>query len=252
MMGYVEEELPAHSVIERVVQLLGHCAAEGPVSLGVLARRCRMPKSTVHRIVAELCAHGMVTRTGTGYGLGARLVEWARRSDTDLPCDVLVGLVPHLLALYEATPGVVSLGVLRGCDVRCLEMYYRSRDLPVVRRLRTRVPAYCSALGKVLLAYEPDGLSRYADLPGGTEWTVTRSEEMSRQLAVIRASGVAVVWQEQYAGLVAVAAAVARGGSPPLAAIAVTGPATGFDLGRAERQVRIAACAASRAIRLSC
>jgi IclR family acetate operon transcriptional repressor len=87
------------------------------------------------------------------------------------------------------------------------------------------VPLHCSALGKVLLAYDA------AELPPGrlarrTARTLTSREAVAADLAQVRRRGYAVTYEELEPGLVAVAAPVYRDGAAIVAALSVSGPAS--------------------------
>jgi len=87
------------------------------------------------------------------------------------------------------------------------------------------VPLHCSALGKVLLAYEA------AELPPGrlarrTSRTLTSREALTADLAEVRRRGYAVTSEELEPGLAAVAAPVFRDGAAVVAALSVSGPST--------------------------
>jgi DNA-binding IclR family transcriptional regulator len=178
----------------------------GPIKLSDIARRTRLPKSTVHRLLAVLEMHSGVRRVGVGYVLGDMTRQFSAGGDSPHHTALRQVLMPHVAELYEATRLPTSLAVLDELTVVCLvTLYPRSLASPVLRSPE-RIPVHRTALGKVLLAYSPVGPQRPPD----------------PELARIRTSGIAFNPQEHIAGMAGIAAPVVDPSG--LAAIAVAGP----------------------------
>jgi DNA-binding IclR family transcriptional regulator len=112
------------------------------------------------------------------------------------------------------------------------------------------IPAYCSALGRAILAYSPaERLDVVIDagMPRRTPRTITTGVALRRELAAIPDRGWAVDREEGNVGVSCVAAPIFGPAGTVVSAVSVTGPSA---LVRAERvgpAVRLAASAASRA-----
>jgi DNA-binding IclR family transcriptional regulator len=114
------------------------------------------------------------------------------------------------------------------------------------------MPAYCTGVGKVLLAFGPP--ERLADVVAAglvrrTPRTVIAPGLLADELARIREQGTAVEHEESTVGIACVAAPVMDGGSHAVAAISITGWANRLDTGRLGPAVRTAALGLSRVLR---
>jgi DNA-binding IclR family transcriptional regulator len=88
-----------------------------------------------------------------------------------------------------------------------------------------RAPAYCTALGKAMLAFEDrqSQKSALASMPRRTEFTIIEPRAMEAALDGARQTGVAYDREEAYAGLGCIASPI-RGTGRAIGAVSVTGP----------------------------
>ena len=169
---------------------------------GVLAWRCprspaapRLPLTTTHRLLAELCAEGALEREADGtYRIGLRLWEIASLAPRGVP--LREAALPFLEDLYEVTHENAQLGVREGRDVVYIERIAGRRAVGVLTRVGGRFPLHASGIGLVLLAHAPDRVRR-AVLEGPlqrfTPYTVTDPARLERILSQVRRDGVAIV-----------------------------------------------------------
>ena len=185
------------SVLGRVDCIIGAFdRADGALTLHELTERTGLPKSTVHRMVDQLIGIGWIEREVSGYRIGMRLFEIgglaSRRSRlSDLA-------YPHLHSLSVATGLAVQMAILDGVDVVYLERIpMRGFRLPT--RQGGRQPAYCTALGKAMLAFDEETAAEVLaqELPGRTTRTLTtprgaadRARADRRERAGLRPPGV--------------------------------------------------------------
>src|SRR6266545_3867159 len=164
---------------------------ETVLTLNDLSRRAGLSKSTVHRLVEQLRSLGWLERDHqNGYRIGMRLFELGGLAlehnhlrDTAFP---------HLYALAAKTGLAVQLGVLDRGEVVYLErVLIGGYRLPT--RLGGRMPAYCTALGKAMLAFDPAATEVVlaSDLPRRTAFTITVPTELRSNLEQAHASGIA-------------------------------------------------------------
>ncbi|MCP9972586.1 IclR family transcriptional regulator [Actinomadura madurae] len=139
--------------------------------------------------------------------------------------------LPFLEDLYEATHENIHLAVLDGTDTLFLEKVTGRRSMPIVSRVGGRLPAYCTATGKLFLALGPPlrlervlaaGLVRY------TPHTIIMPGLLQRELARTADRGYAVNREESEAGVSAVAAPVLDHRRHVIAAISITGNVCGW------------------------
>jgi DNA-binding IclR family transcriptional regulator len=220
------------------------------VSLSELARRTRVPKSTVHRILGVLESHHAVERQRGGYRLGPTCLALGNSATTS---DDLLRrtLMPHLVGLFAVLGEAVSLAVLREDQVFYLETLYNASHQHLIQRTEQHAPAHATAAGKLLLAHTPSLAARYGvDVPlvGLTSNTITTFGQFAAELARIRHAGLAISREEYVSGLVGVATAVVGPGGVPIAALTVSGPRHAMDLPTVVEPLRQTAQTASISI----
>ncbi|MGW1026023.1 IclR family transcriptional regulator [Streptomyces sp. NPDC002577] len=235
---------PPKSVLARGVALLRACGDAGDeLALTELAERTGLPKPTAHRMLGELVRLGLVERVPDGrYRLGLSLFVLGQSAPGARA--LRDAALPYLSDLYEATHENVHLAVPDGSDTLFLEKLTGRHATPIVSRTGGRLPAHCTATGKVFLAHEP--LPPPGTLARLTPRTMVLPGQLAQDLARTRARGYGVNREEAEVGISAVAAPVYAGGpgSRPVAAISVTGGTRRLDVDR----VCAAVCAAARAL----
>ncbi|MGO0123227.1 IclR family transcriptional regulator [Desulfothermobacter acidiphilus] len=236
-----KEKHGVHSV-ERALAIL-EALGTNPKGLGVtrLAKELDLHKSTVHRLLATLVRYGFAEQDENSecYRLGMRLVALGLNylHQLDFRCEVL----PYLKELAELTGETTQMGVLEGDEVFFLERYQSPEAITV--NLGLKAPAYCSAEGKLLLAYlPPERLREYLqrqELKPFTLNTLSNPEQLLLHLEKIRAQGYALSAEELADGLRGVAAPVFDAQGRVVAAIGVAGPVNRLTLERIHRLVNI-------------
>lgn len=225
------------SVLGRVDCIIGAFDDVNRVlTLNELTQRTELPKSTVHRMVEQLRRIGWLEREVSGYRVGMRLFEvGGLASRRNQLCE---SAYVHLHTLSTATGFAVQLAILDGTDVVYLERIPMGGfQLPT--REGGRMPAYCTALGKAMLAFDPEATADAMTqrLPRRTSRTLVSADALSADLERIRSTGLAFDQQESYDGLACVAAPVRNAGRA-IAAVSVTGPVSRIDLHAVAPHVR--------------
>jgi DNA-binding IclR family transcriptional regulator len=216
--------------VTRVAAVLEALAESGGGrSLGALATRTGLPKTTVHRICGALEKVGYVRvdpETGRR-SLGPALMRLAVIGRRDLRGV----LEPYLERLSRDLNETVDLAVLDDWRVLFVAQHPApQRELMAIARVGAHFPAYSMASGKVLLAQlTPDELRRRLPPrleapPGGVR--VSR-QTLLRELEDVRASGLGYEREELRPGICAVAVAV-RDADGRMASIAVPMPSSRF------------------------
>jgi len=218
---------PRIQSVDRAFRLLGELAAAPMGSrLDDLATRTGLSVATTHRVLATLVANGAAIRTGgDGYRVGMRVHELAA---TVSPEALLVAAAaPELRRLSSACSLIVQVGVLSpDLMVTYVAKHQPSRGPKLATRIGSQLEAYCSGLGKVLLAALPaEPLQAYlAEAPfvALTPNTVTDPARLADDLVTIAAQGFAIDDCEIYDRLRCVAVPVGRPGRT-IAAISCSG-----------------------------
>jgi DNA-binding IclR family transcriptional regulator len=240
------------SLLSRAAAIVGAFDERDPVlSLVELSRRTGLPKSTVHRIVAELVTLRVLERqaSGDGYRLGMWLFE---RGELVPEHRSLSGAaLPVMEDLREATRQRIHLAVLDGVDVVYVEIL-GTGGLEVVSRTGGRLPAHATGVGKAILAYSPAATVQAridAGLPRLTPRTISTSGGLVRELRKIRSVGMALDLEEAQLGVSCVAAPVFGADHKVAAGLSVTGVTGSVDPGTLGPAVRTAAFTLSRVLR---
>lgn len=197
-------------------------------SLAELCSTLGLHKSTVHRLMMVLESHRLVSKNPeTGrYRLGLRLFEFGSKAIATL--DLREHSRPYLTRLLQETQETVHLCVLDFEDVVYLEKMEPERSVRMASRVGRRHPAYCTAVGKAMMAELPESeleeILEQTELKPITPRTITSAEVLKKELKLIRGRGYAVDDEEIEEGVRCVAAAVRDHSGRTVAAVSVSGP----------------------------
>jgi IclR family pca regulon transcriptional regulator len=218
--------------LERGLAVLGCFTPEHPV-LGItaIADKLGMSKSTTHRYASTLVALGYLEQgpASPKYHLGLRA------ADLGLSALNSMGLREHahshLEELRRRSSYTVNLAVLEGSEIRLLDCVrsVRSEQAKIDLELRpgSTLPAYCTAIGKLLLAHLPvdeqrERIAAIAAITKRTPNTITSKRALREELARIREADLAVDDEELALELRAIAAPVRDEAREVRAAIDIT------------------------------
>jgi IclR family transcriptional regulator, KDG regulon repressor len=240
------------AAVDKAISLLISFGDQTASGLGVseLARRADLSKSTAFRVLGMLVRNGVVERVGSSYRLGARLHDLGTAVYSTEHEKIHEVLTPYLADLYEMTHQTVHLAALHGVEVVYLAKLFGHRRVPSPSRVGGRVPAHCTALGKVLMAYSPDAFDEMLASPLDklTSRSLTDVDALSAQLMRIRREGIAFDDQEAADGLSCVAVPLLGAGGRPVAAMSLSGPSAEYDPRTQVSTIRRVAHAASQAL----
>ncbi|HET7326467.1 MAG TPA: IclR family transcriptional regulator [Nocardioidaceae bacterium] len=210
--------------IDRAAELLSLVVrADGPISFTELVDKTGLARSTVSRLLQALERNGMLERTHDGlFRGGALFTHYANRHDRVE--SLAAAAQPMLERIAEETDETVNLGVPRGDTVVHAAQIDSTFILGATSWIDVEVPPHCSALGKVMYAFDALKLPR-EPLEIRTAATVQNLSALKRQLKAVRQQGYAVTCGEFEEGLDALAAPVRGSNGRVLAAIGVSGPA---------------------------
>lgn len=217
---------PGASVLGRAIGLLRAIGEDDDaVTLAELGRRTGLPRSTVHRLVGELLALGLLDKApGGAVLLGAALWELGERSPLSLR--LRERALPHLQTLYEATGENVQLAVLSGSEALYVARVTGTTSIPTITRMGGRLPLHTTGVGKALLAAQSAAwLADFFRTPLSREtaFSITDEARLRADLEQIRSRGYATTHQEMTLGNVSIAATLPPvAGIPPAAVGVVT------------------------------
>ncbi len=211
------------SVAERLLDLL-ECLSSAPLTVKEISERSGIPLSTVHRLIRPLVSRKYLLRQGRGgYSLG--LASAALSSRVDLDAIITSTTRPIIADLARTCRRTAHLGVFRGNLVRYLVKVDSGYSHPPSREM-TELEAYCTAIGKVLLAQlSPDQLDDYlapGDFISLTENTISQPDCLRKAIETVRHQGWAIDRGEMYPELRCLAVPIEDRTGRVMAAISVT------------------------------
>src|SRR5664279_138357 len=211
------------SVTSKVVAILLTFTDGSVHSLTEIARLTGLPTSTVHRLVSELAAWGLLERTDeVQYRVGVPLR--AIGAPTKYTPSMHERARRVMEDLSSATHSSVRLGVLEDGEVQFIEKLAGHQPVSPCS-LPKQLPAHASAMGKAILAFSPPNIVDAVierGLAPCTPYTITSPERLRKALAVIRLTRIAVTRWELTAGESVVAVPVFCGGGNVMAALEIT------------------------------
>jgi len=225
----------ALDVLDLVAQA-GH-----PVRFTELLALGRYPKATLYRFLQTLTHQGMLsydTERQT-YGLGVRLVRlahaaWAQSSLAPLAR-------PHLDALSVEIGETIHLAQLDQGQVLYVDKRNAARPVEMFSQAGKVGPAYCTGLGKAMLAHlPPEALDRALDRQSFhrfTARTLATREMLLADLAEVRARGHAVDREEHEPGIICVAVPILTRSGRAMGALSITSTTARSTLEALERMV---------------
>lgn len=235
----MNKSLPSNSAVSRSIDLLEAIAAHRrPVSIQELALELVVPRQSVHRLVTQLEFLELVAREpgGERFFIGARMRSLALSSisnhqQTSGCHDILVGLV-------EEVGETCNVGVLDGNQVYYLDRVECDWPLRVQLRAGSRVPSYCTAIGKLLLSFAEETarqkLLTGMDLRPLTDNTITDRRLLEAQFEEIRQQDFSVNCEEDSVGLIALAVPIRDASGHVVAGLGVHAPAARMSVDRAK------------------
>lgn len=217
---------PDKSALGKAFCILDAFSADrSTLSLADLSHRTGLPKSTAHRVALRLVQWGALERVAGGFALGIHIFElgglvprWSTLQSAALP---------FMQDLFQTTQETVNLATLDGTDIVYLEKLHGHRQSIRSSRIGGRLPPYCTALGKALLAFSEPSLTQDVlrhGLKAFTPYTITVPQVLLKQLREISRTGVAYEHEESVRGFQCVAAPILDHGRQAVGAISVSVP----------------------------
>jgi DNA-binding IclR family transcriptional regulator len=213
---------------------------DSPFTLQAMVQETGLPKPTLHRMLQQLENAGILQREGNGrhYGSGQRLVRLAE--------SVLLNNTTHgarhavLRRLVDEVGESCNLTAFSGSEVLYLDRVETAAPLRFYLHPGSRVPAHCSATGKLFLSQLTPAQRRRllaaVPLEQFTHNTITRAEDLEQELDTVRAQGYAFDNEEFLPGLLCLGVLVP--GAPGLSNMGLAVQAPSLRMGR-ERALAI-------------
>jgi DNA-binding IclR family transcriptional regulator len=224
------------TALQRGLKLLSLFAGpDTTYSATQLGKVSGLPASTLHRFLRNLQSAGFLSTDEAGnYHLGMACVSLGQAAIGQL--DVRRLSLPHLQELNHRTRETVHLTVRIGLSAVYVEKLDSPEPLRIHSRIGAMVPLYCSAVGKVLLAYLPEAeqarLFDQLEIKRFTPNTVGNLQELQTELQKVRKTGYACDLEEHEVHIRCIAAPIWDHGGNVNASLSITGPAFRMSLAR--------------------
>jgi IclR family pca regulon transcriptional regulator len=197
------------------------------IGVSEIAHELGLTRSTAHRYIATLAQLGYLQqdRSTRKYALGPRVLDLGFTAINSMELRHVAA--PHLQRLCDETGHTVNMAILDDVDIVYVERFRASRrgqsEIDLDLHVGSRLPAYCTSMGKVLLAFLPDAerddvLSRITFDRRGPN-TITSKAALLAELRRVRVTGIAVNNEELAYGLRSVAVPVIAASGEAVAAV---------------------------------
>jgi DNA-binding IclR family transcriptional regulator len=219
------------SSVANSLAVLELVVAQSEAGVSEISRRLGLTVGSVYRMLSTLAALDYVEQNPTNrrYRPGPKIPDLARRLTGGR--DFVVLARTHLERLAALTGETVNLGVLREHEVVYVDRAVSDRPLAVSVQIGSRIPPYCTALGRAILASSPAAtVEAYLDhaaaspRPGGAARFDRRA--VADLVERTRRDGVAVDDREFSPEIVCVAAPIVDATGAARAAVSVSLPAS--------------------------
>ena len=232
--------------LERGLAILATFRPDRP-ALGIseLARELGLTRSTTHRYVTTLATLGYLEQDGSTrkYRLGPRVLDLGFSTLGSMELREVAA--PHLRRLTDMTGHTANLAIRDDTDVILIDRVVgrpgRYHHLEFTLHVGSRLPAYCSATGKALLAFLPhpdlDRLLDRTDMVQRGPRTLTDKKALLTELQQVRRTGIATNDEELESALRSIAAPVRVRSGKVVAAVNVAIPWSPVTIGELVTQL---------------
>lgn len=218
---------PDSGTVGKAMTVLDQVASfEGPVRFKELLDQSPYPKGTLYRILQTLRMEQLVTFNDQmqTYSLGIRLVRLAHGAWSQ--ASIAPVAAPLLEKLSAQLGQTIHLAQLDHAQVLYVDKRNATRPVEMYSQAGKVGPAYCTGVGKAMLAFLPpaeqDEAITQQSLHRFTEHTLCTVEDLKEELTHIQYRGYAFDREEHEPGIICVAVPILRADGKQMGAISVT------------------------------
>lgn len=196
------------STLERGLRVLRAFDQGHPeMQLSEVAAQTNLSPAVARRCLNTLVQLGYVAQYGRKFLLRPEVLTFGQAFTSSMNLETIVA--PYLQTVRDETGDSASLTVLSGHDILYLVHIPTNRRIRLGANVGTRFPAFCTSLGRVLLANQPpEDIKEFfdtAEFPQLTENTLTDPKALRELLVEIKRSGFAATQDELDYGILSVA-----------------------------------------------
>jgi IclR family pca regulon transcriptional regulator len=209
-------------------------------TLSEVAGRTGLTRATARRVLLTLTELGYVDQNGRAFSLTPKVLDLGYSFLSSF--HVVELAQPSMERLVDEVHESSSISVLDDHEIVYVARVPTSRIMTIALALGSRLPAYPTSMGRVLLAgledRELDELIDETEFEKLTPHTVTDPKEYRALIEQVRADGYALVDQELEEGVRSIAAPIRNVRGEVIAAMNVSCHASRIDVGRMRKEFR--------------
>lgn len=216
-------------VAEKLFLVIETLAENGAMGIMELSGSLGYHKSTTHRLVNSLVCLGYIRQDEESlkYSLSLKFLDIGSKILEQTNMASLIH--PSLKKLSEQTGETVHLVRREGTEAVYIDKVESNvSSIRMVSRVGSRVPLYCSGVGKALLAELTDEEIREvweaSDVRRLTPYTITSLDELMERMKTVRAAGYAIDDEENEEGVRCVAVSLPDYHKEPVYALSISAP----------------------------
>lgn len=219
--------------VEKAFNIL-ECFTTTHQELGVtdLAQKLSTNKSAVYRMLATMEALNVIQQNPENgrYRLGLKLFELGQK--VPINQNFIAKARPFMEALAKQAGETAHLAIYKNNKVYFLDKVVGRHDLQINSQIGSEKAIHCTGLGKVMLAFsEPnyETIIQSLSLHPVTKHTITNTDNLIKEVEIIKRQGFALDLEENEIGLVCVSVPVFNKRGQFIAAISTSGPSARFN-----------------------
>ena len=187
-------------------------SSQSSISLSEISSAQGMSVGSAHRYLKTLHSLGYIKQNveNKRYQLTLKILELGFYALKDMGLRKRV--LPYLLEISRKFNITTACSILDGLDILYIERVRSAELVNLDLSAGSRLPIYCTGMGKALLAFLPSGLQEALieklELRPLTPHTITKKETLRKELAMIKERGYATCRQELSLGVESIAAPI--------------------------------------------
>lgn len=216
-------------VAERLFQVIECLAENGPMGIMELSAALGFHKSTTHRLVTSLQYMGYIRQDEESlkYALSLKILEIGSKILEQTNMASLIH--PSLKKLSEQTGETVHLVRREGTEAVYIDKVESNvNSIRMVSRVGSRIPLYCSGVGKALLAELPDAevteIWNSSEIVSLTPYTLVKLPDLMKKIEEVRKIGYALDDEENEEGVRCIAVSIPDYHKKPVYALSISAP----------------------------
>ncbi len=190
-------------------------------SISDVAAASGLDRATARRCLLTLAHHGYADWDGKFFTLTPRVLRLGTACLASMPMPAIVQ--PALDALSDRIRESTSVSILDGSEIVYVARAAQRKVMSIALMPGSRLPAYCTSMGRVMLAALPEVEARArldaAHRSARTPFTLTGTDEVMAEITRVRAQGFSVIDQEVELGLCSLAVPLTNARGQVIAAL---------------------------------